>query len=98
MARRTKPIGGWALNFLPFLSSHLKSKVDLEYLYDENRFLAGCAVSSQCNNGGYEALEVLDSGRGAINRLTINSRNDLCIYLYETYPHLAKRFENLSSG
>lgn len=55
--------------------------------------VTGCAVSLQCNNDGYNALEILELGRGTINRLIINSRNDLSP-LYESYPHLAKRFED----
>ena len=46
-----------------------------------------CAVSLQCNNNGYNAPEILESGRGTINRLTINPRNDLST-LYESYSHL----------
>ena len=54
----------------------------------------GCAVSLQCKNDGYNAVRMLEMGRGTINRLIINSRNDL-LSLYESYPHLAKRFEDL---
>lgn len=81
---------------LPFLISHLSSKLDQEHMMKSISGLAatGCAVSLQCNNDGYGALEILESGRGAINRLIINSRNDLSL-LYESYPRLAKRFEDL---
>ena len=54
----------------------------------------GCAVSLQCNNDGYSAIRILELSRGAINRLTINSRADLSL-LHHSYPDLAKRFENL---
>ena len=84
------------LKILPFLISHLSSKLDQEHMMKSISGLAatGCAVSLQCNNDGYHAIEILESGRGTINRLTINSRNDLSP-LFESYPQLAKRFEDL---
>lgn len=54
----------------------------------------GCAVSLQCNNDGYSAIRVLELSRGAINRLTINSKADLSM-LYRLYPDLAKQFKDL---
>lgn len=56
----------------------------------------GCAVSLECNNEDYDAIRILELGRGAINRLTINSRADTST-LFRFHPDLAKRFEDLRS-
>ena len=54
----------------------------------------GCAVSLECNNDVYDAVRILEAGRGAINRLTIDSRADISTLL-RFHPDLANRFEDL---
>ncbi len=87
------------LKILPFLilqTSHLSSKLDQEDAIKSISGLAaiGCAISLQFDSDGYNALKVLESGRGTINRLMINSRKDISP-LYKCYPYLARRFEHL---
>ncbi len=66
------------LDIFPSLISNLSSKSDQENMMKSVSGIAevGCAVSLQCNNDGYKAIRILELSRGAINRLTINSRAD----------------------
>lgn len=54
----------------------------------------GCALSLHCNEDDYNAIKILELGRGTISRLTINSKSDLSA-LAQHHPNLAKRFEDL---
>lgn len=85
-----------SLKILPSLISNLSSKLDQENMMKSVSGIAavGCAISLQCNNDGYSAIRILELSRGAINRLTVNSRADLSL-LHHCYPDLAKRFEDL---
>ena len=94
--REAQEIVECGLKILPSLISNLSSKLDQGEMMKSVSGIAalGCAVSLQCNNDGYSAIRILELSRGAINRLTINSRADLSL-LHHSYPDLAKRFEDL---
>ena len=86
------------LEILPLLISNLSSKLDQENMMESVSGIAamGCAVLLECNNEGYDAIRMLEMGRGTINRPTINSRADTST-LFRVHPDLAKRFEDLRS-
>lgn len=85
-----------AVNLLPKVSTRYQTHTDrqdlLARLYDLASMAAATALSA--NKGPYDALRLLELGRGLIPGLLMDIRNDVSD-LEQAYPDLAERFVSL---
>jgi tetratricopeptide (TPR) repeat protein len=85
-----------AINLLPLISPHQIQHSDKQYVLKDFPGVASLAAASalQAGRGAYEALEILERGRGVISSLILNLRTDIS-KLVAQFPQLAEEYISL---
>lgn len=85
-----------AVELFPSLSSRTLTQQDRQYNISKFAGIPSKAASAslQCGEHPYNAVQLLEIGRGVLADLQIQIRSDISI-LRESYPSLANRFEEL---
>lgn len=96
---RTKSLFHAAVQLLPALSPRTLKRSDQQHHISQFAKLTSSAVamSLACRESPYDALRILEVGRGVLASLQLEIRSDIS-NLANEYPELARQFDNARDG
>ena len=93
---RARPLLRTAVELLPIIGSRTLAQSDRQYNLSQFGGITSRAasISLECGEEPYEALQLLEIGRGVLASLQLEVRSDITA-LKASYPDIAQQFENI---